>query len=129
MKKIVTRYDVFVICGVIVLAFFLYGLTAFNFWNEQPDYVEINVDGKAYATYFLSEISETKYVDIKSDAGKNVLEITNSGARMIQSTCKDKIDVQSGKISKPGQMLVCVPNRVTVRIVGKNMSDVDKVTY
>ena len=51
------------------------------------------------------------------------------GARVTEASCPDKTDIQSGKITKPGQMIVCVPNRVTVRILGKNRVTVDKVTY
>ena len=87
------------------------------------------VDGEEYASYSFAEISGTKSVKINTQYGYNVLEITNEGARMTESSCPDKVDVLCGEISKPGQMIVCIPNRVSVKILGKEKLNIDKVTY
>jgi len=39
-----------------------------------------------------------------------------------------KIDIKSGKISKPGQIIICVPNRLSVQMIGEK-SDIDVVAY
>ncbi len=129
MKKIITRCDILVICGILVISAVIYVSFMCSFWSQKAENVSIYVDGNEFATYSVSEITETKLVEIKSEYGKNTLELTSKGARMLEASCPDKIDVQSGLISKPGQMLVCIPNRVTVRILGNNKSNVDKVTY
>ncbi|NTV90004.1 MAG: NusG domain II-containing protein, partial [Clostridiales bacterium] len=36
------------------------------------------------------------------------------------STCRDRICVGTGWLTKPGQSAVCLPNRVVVKIIGSN---------
>ncbi len=125
----ITRWDKVVIVSVLVFAAMVYLMFASVLWNGQPELVEIFVDGERYASYSFAEISGTKSVEIDTEHGNNVLEITNKGARMTDSSCPDKVDVLCGEISKPGQMIVCIPNRVSVKIIGKKKLNVDKVTY
>jgi len=68
-------------------------------------------------------------LEIKSDYGNNILEITKTGVKMTDASCPDKVDVRCGEITKPGQTIVCIPNRVMVKITGKNSLKVDKVAY
>lgn len=124
-----TRCDKLIIISVVLLAVSVYCVFTFFLFEGQPESVLVLVDGKEYATYKLSAISDTKTVEINTEFGYNVLEITSKSTKMVDASCKDKIDIQSGEISKPGQMLVCVPNRVSVKIVGKEKYTVDKVTY
>lgn len=128
-ERIITAWDIGVMCTMLAIAVLIYALFISSFWGEQPKGVTVFVDGAEYATYSFSEISETKRIEIKSDFGYNILEITPNSARITEASCKDKIDVQSGEISKPGQMLICAPNRVTVRITGENILNIDRVTY
>lgn len=125
----ITRWDKAVIVFVLVVAAAVYAVFVGTLWNEQPKSVEILVDGEEYASYSFAEISGTKSVKINTQYGYNVLEITNEGARMTESSCPDKVDVLCGEISKPGQMIVCIPNRVSVKILGKEKLNIDKVTY
>ncbi len=125
----ITIWDKTIIATLLILALIIYLLFAGSVFGEQPESVAIFVDGREYASYNLTEISGIKNVEINTEFGHNIIEITSDGARVTKASCPDKTDIQSGKITKPGQMLVCVPNRVTVRILGKNRMMVDKVTY
>jgi hypothetical protein len=125
----ITVYDKIIVATVLISAMIIYLLFAGTVFGEQPETVVISVDGREYASYNLAEISEVKNVEINTEFGYNTIEITSDGARVTDASCPDKTDIQSGKITKPGQMLVCVPNRVTVRIIGKGAAKVDKVTY
>lgn len=125
----ITVYDKIIVATVLISAMIIYLLFAGTVFGEQPEMVVISVDGREYASYNLAEISEVKNVEINTEFGYNTIEITSDGARVTDASCPDKTDIQSGKITKPGQMLVCVPNRVTVRIIGKGAAKVDKVTY
>ena len=44
------------------------------------------------------------------------LELSPGMARVMHSDCPDKICVNTGWLSEPGQTAVCMPNRVTVTI-------------
>lgn len=55
---------------------------------------------------------------------RNVIAIENGRASIIKSDCPGGDCVHSGWISAAGRSIVCLPNRVEVRIVGAD-SDVD----
>lgn len=125
----ITVWDKSIIATLLTLALIIYLLFAGSLFGEQPEMVAIFVDGREYATYSLAAITGIKKVEINTEFGHNTIEITSDDARITEASCPDKTDIQSGRITKPGQMLVCIPNRVTVRILGKNRLMVDKVTY
>ncbi len=125
----ITVCDKIIVATVLTAALIVYLLFAGVAFGEQPQSVVIFVEGREYASYNLAEISGVKNVEINTEFGYNTIEITSDGARVADASCPDKTDIQIGRITRPGQMLVCVPNRVTVRITGKSTAKVDKVTY
>ena len=74
---------------------------------------------------FLEFISQ---VDVKTEFGENKIKIDNKAVWVEDASCPDKLDVKMGKIEKAGQMIVCLPNRLMIKISGNN-EKVDKVTY
>ncbi len=72
----------------------------------------IEVDGEIFGRY---PMKESITVDVN---GKNTVEITESYVRVIYADCPDKSDVKQGKIENGGQVIVCLPNKMTVRIEG-----------
>ena len=124
-----TTLDKIIILSVVLIALLVYILFGTFVFVGNAERVEIFLDGEEYAVYNLAEISGVKVLDIKSENGYNRLEITNHGAKMTEASCPDKTDVLSGEITKVGQMIVCSPNRVMVKIAGKDDEKVDKVTY
>ncbi len=123
-----TKTDKIVIVVILALAAVFYVIFNTAVFGDSPEKVIISVDGSEYAAYRLAEISKTETVRVETEFGVNVVEITNHGARVIEASCPDKLDVHSGEISKSGQMIVCLPNRLTVRLQGNN-SEVDRVAY
>lgn len=121
--------DKVIIILVLILALGTYIAFALTVSQDAPQKVEIFVDNKLYAEYNLTEIKTEKMVKINSDYGNNTLIITPDGAEMIKASCPDKKDVRNGKITKPGQMIICAPNRVCVKLIGNTKTQVDKVSY
>ncbi|MFZ5647983.1 MAG: Gx transporter family protein [Bacillota bacterium] len=77
-------------------------------------------------------------VNLKKDAlvtldlgeDQMVFEVNNFRIRVVESNCKDDLCIQAGWIERPGQSIVCLPNRVVVSIPGgNNNKDLDAVTY
>ncbi len=123
-----TKGDKIIVAAVLSLALFVYVIFTFYITAGAPDEVQIFVDGKLYASYSLQNFKEEKNVEIKSEFGTNVLKISNDGAEMLSASCPDKRDVMDGKITKSGQTIICMPNRVMVKLLGNN-DEVDRVTY
>lgn len=56
---------------------------------------------------------------------ENTVEVHNGSVAMICSTCPGEDCVHSGRISRAGRSLVCLPNGVEIRIIGS--ADIDFV--
>lgn len=123
-----TKTDKIVIVIILALAAVAYAVFNAAVFENNPEKVVISVNGSEYASYRLSEIMKPETVRVETEFGVNVIEITNHSARVIEANCPDKLDVHSGEISKSGQMIVCLPNRLTVRMQG-NKCEVDRVAY
>ncbi len=126
--KIFSRGDKFVVILVIFLAIASYILFSLFLFGDRADTLEIFAEGKLYASYNLVSAKE-EVVEIKTKYGTNLLKINQNGAEMIKASCPDKRDVKMGKITKAGQVLICVPNRVVVKLTSQNNTEVDRVTY
>ena len=80
--------------------------------------VVISIDGEKKSEYPLKE--DGVYLLEGSHLGTNKLVIKDSEAYIEEASCPDKQCVKQGKISKAGEMLVCLPNRVVIKIVDAN---------
>ncbi|MFV0239492.1 MAG: NusG domain II-containing protein [Lacrimispora sphenoides] len=85
------------------------------------NYADVTVNGQHYATLNLYENTE---IVITGDKGYNILVIQDGEAYMKDADCPDKICVRQGHINKVNQTIVCLPNKVVVKIIGKN-DDID----
>lgn len=80
----------------------------------------ITKDGKLIGTYPLS-LSRT--IDIEEDGDINRLVIENGAIYMESANCKGQDCVGFGKIRKPGQVILCLPHKLSVTIKGEGGSD------
>jgi hypothetical protein len=65
---------------------------------------------------------------IQGPKGETLVRVEKDKIWVVSSPCPQKICSRMGKINRPGQILVCVPNRLVVRIQGTRSSDTDAVT-
>lgn len=107
----------FILIGVILLAAALLFLWNHFYFSRPAAVVEISIDGTVTKTLDLSKNQE---LDIEgADGGRNHLVIENGEAWVSEASCPDKICIHQGKISHDGEMIVCLPNRMTARISGR----------
>ena len=76
----------------------------------QSEYVEIYRDGQLVRRADIND-------DARIAAGQNMVAICNGEVSMEDADCPDRLCVKSGAISKAGQMIVCLPNKIIVKIV------------
>ena len=92
--------------------------------REEGSFVAVSVNGEEVCEYSLSRDGEYSL-----NGGTNILVIENGRAYMRDADCPDRFCVRMGSIRSPGQMLVCLPNQIVVRIVGTGETEVDAVVY
>lgn len=62
-------------------------------------------------------------VEVEGRIGKSVIEISEEGVRFIDSCCPNHFCVRRGWVSRPGDMVACVPNGIVVMVLGKSEYD------
>lgn len=101
-------------------------ILAFGFHNLRPRQeqavVEVRVDGEEFGCWPLSE-DMTVEID-----GTNQLVIEDGQADMVWADCPDKLCVRQRAISREGESIICLPNKVVVSVVGGEEREVDAVT-
>jgi len=110
--KLVKRSD-FILIGILLVAVAVVYLAA----DRKPDgaAAEVILDGKVVMTVDLTK-DQTFSLPEKPNV---VFQVKNNAIAFIESDCPDKICVNTGFISKPGQMAVCLPNHLMLKVISK----------
>lgn len=87
----------------------------------QNQEIVIELDGKTYAQYSQASLEKAQVLDIQTEYGYNKIEISPDGVRILESDCSDTQCM--GEIRKAGEMLICLPHRLIVRIQGSKGAD------
>lgn len=105
--------------AILLIGLFVLALLLLVFRRAVPKRGEMRVlisqDGVVVHTYPLSE-NRTEVIPA-SNGGRNTLHIENGAVWVSDATCPDKICEHSGKITLPGELIVCLPNRLIIQIV------------
>ena len=123
-KKLVGKNDLIMIGVLIVMTALLFlGLFVFK---KEGKLVVVSVDSVEVASFSLDK--DLVYEIEGYNGGRNTLVIEDGVAYVKDSTCPDHLCEYMGKISKVGQSVICLPNRVVVEIRGsKNAEGYDAV--
>lgn len=114
------RNDIVFILALVIICTFV-GLSFF-FFRETGDSVTVTVDGTTYGTY---DLSNDVTVEIKNADGEisNTLVIKDGKAHVEHASCPDGICVAHKPISREGESIVCLPNRVVITVVSSESSN------
>lgn len=113
------KADIIFIAAIIIVAAVLFGIFL---TGEKGATAVVTVNGKETARYPLS-VDGT----FALNGGSNILVIENGEAYLKDANCPDKLCVKMGRISKTGQSVTCLPNKLNVRIEGAGEPEVDMV--
>ncbi|WP_139905267.1 NusG domain II-containing protein [Clostridium thermarum] len=120
------KYD-YIIFAVLAFITIFSILVPFLFRKEyDQDLVVIEIDGKEYKSFPLDKNAT---IPIKIAGNYNLIEIIDGKVHVAEANCHDELCVKDGYISKPGQMLICLPHKVVVQISGTDIPEIDESTY
>lgn len=103
--------DIIVIVSLLFIS--LLSVAALLILRTEGSVAVVEIDGVEVARYSLSEDGEYPL-----NGGTNLLIIKNGQAYMTEADCPDRTCVKTGRISYKGQSIVCLPNKISVRISG-----------
>lgn len=83
-------------------------------------YVAISVDGESRGSYPLSE---DRRIRIDSSEGYNIIEISGGQVSVSEADCPNGDCMRYGRISKTGQIILCLPHRLAITIISEGGPD------
>ncbi len=114
MKQYIRKADIILLIVLVIVGLAATAYVAVS--KTGGDTVIIEQRGKMYGKYSLFE---NRTVTIEGEQCKNIVTIKNGEVWMHESTCKNQVCVRHSRISSGGESIICLPNRVVVRIEGK----------
>lgn len=104
----------------LILALFLISLASWLGYyvaHRTPAlYAQVTVDGELAESL---DLSKNREITIQgANGGMNLLIIQDGEIWCEEASCPDKVCIRQGKQSRDGEMIVCLPNRMIVQVVG-----------
>ena len=109
------KRDIILIASILIVAIAFFLIVELT--KEEGAGVTVKVDGVKVAEYSLS-----KNGTYPLNGGTNILVIENGKAYLTDANCPDKLCVHQGKISRTGEVITCLPNKLTVTVFGAEES-------
>jgi hypothetical protein len=94
---------------------FLYSHLWFN--DEPANFLLIRTGSNTPVTEALGP---DRMLHINGLLGESIVEINNGRTRFVSSPCIGQVCVHSGWLSKAGGFIACLPNRISLTLVGQH---------
>ena len=111
------KWDLIIMIVLIILSLMPIRLLISSNNSGDLKRVIISVNGEEYESLELKE-NLNKIIKIEEGLEINEIYINKGQVYMNHSNCTDKVCMRQGKISKIGESIVCLPNRVFIEIKG-----------
>ncbi len=106
--------------GDIILISLSLGLVIFFFARvlfSGPAVDHVMITGQNTQDYYSLE--EKRTVEVDGPLGMTTVIISDGEVWIQSSPCREKICMKMGHISRCGEQLICIPNRVVVELMGE----------
>lgn len=111
--KIRLKRDIILV--LVMLAVAMMALLIINYGvKKKGTYAVVKVDGQEL---YKLELDKDTIVDVAGyQGGLNRIEVKAGKVSMTEADCPDELCVKTGKISRTGETIVCLPHRVVIEI-------------
>lgn len=110
------RKELIMTLALLVIA--IAALIVINLTRVDGSYAEVRVNDRLTGTYPLSDDGE-----FSLNGGTNILVIKDGYAYLSEANCPDHTCVNTGKIKRTGESIICLPNKLSVIIRGEKSED------
>lgn len=123
-----SRFDKIIIFILIILSLILFLCFGLSSINSSGRILKIQSEGEIYAEYKLDSQVAEKELQVKNKNGNCTIFISKNEVYVKNADCKDELCIGK-KISKVGQTIVCLPNKILIYIVSEKDTKIDSVAY
>ena len=100
-------------------SFYIYGN------NNKDKKVIVELSGKVYGVY---DLNSDRIIDLKGPQSWAKINIENGYIFVSESGCPQKICKRMGKKNRINELIVCIPNRLIIRIEGEMKNNYEFIT-
>lgn len=113
-----TKGDKILIISVIIISLLSLGFIKNGNAGYKQKYISIQVNGEEHKKIIFDKKIIGKTIPIETEFGYNLIEIGDGEVWVVEASCPDELDVKQGKISRSGEIIVCLPNKLVIEIKG-----------
>lgn len=119
-----TKSDKLLIGLILALAILFYLIYFLLYHVDSSLTAKITTNGIIFTEIDLHHPGPNHGINIPGPLGNSVAEVKPGAIRMKSSPCPDHYCTKTGWISRPGAVIICVPNQIVIEIVpDKNSVD------
>lgn len=115
LRNWLTLADGFALLGAVVLVGTLYA----TLWSAEPAALEVEIWSRGERIETVP-LAEDRGLDIQGALGVSHIEIKQAQVRFVTSPCSNKVCIHGGWLKHAGETLACLPNQVSVRVLGRD---------
>ncbi|MEE1047356.1 MAG: NusG domain II-containing protein [Clostridia bacterium] len=105
---------IFIVC---ILSYFLAST------SNTGNFAEVYSDGKLVQKINLEQVSEPYEFTIENNGSFNTVSVSNGSISVSSADCPDKLCVKQGAIRNSTYPIVCLPNKLVVKITDSTPSE------
>ena len=117
------------IFDVLAVSLSLGAIAAFSVYAYSGRASSTEVVIEASGSQWIYPLSVDRQETVRGPLGDTIVVIRDGKAFVQDSPCPDKLCVHMPAISRPGQWIACLPNKVFVRVRGTSAEQVDDLSY
>lgn len=112
----------------LIIAFVIIAAFAFLIFGSDSSnntrIAEIRSNGRLIRRIDLSSVTSTYEFNVDFDGRSNTVAVKRDSIAVVAADCPDLICVHTGEIHDGSVPIVCLPNKLVIKIVGSDGSDV-----
>lgn len=132
MINTATFYDRLLMISIIVIALASYGIISFYGKADDKNIVTVSQSNNVILKISDEEKKKGGIYKFSFEGGEGMIEIKDEKARMLpmdKSICPNEVCSDTGWIENSPQVIVCLPNKLTVQFSGGENIGIDAVAF
>lgn len=126
---LVKRFDKIIIAVMIIFVIVSTVMSLMPKAESDQIMLRISMDGEVVKELKIDKSTNEEIIlETHDNDGYNLVKIENGNVSIIEADCPGQYCVTKGEISKAGEIIVCLPHKLTVELVGKKTDDIDFIS-